>query len=660
MTLLAAVRDSQDYQPAIFRWSPATAVVWTVLLVVAAFAFNHTTLNVLSRVWDDGNTLYGWLALEAGQLPNIDFRHGYPGLMSWLQFYLFGDADAVFFWAKLTGFAFTLVIAICAFLVCFRSVSLLTAVGVFIFIVGASYSITPSANPGYGMAACIALGMTLIYLALETASGSAGRKSLREPLFILGGLLIGISVGFKQPGLIAMIGFLALVIVLAPREGAFRLLRPIVFAFGCVLPLLVFLIARVGPVIPMAPYRVVTVLPWIVATAWVWRFAFRQPGGLAGDAGLTARTAILAPLACGIGAVSWMLLYPLDFATQTAMLKEILVTVPQLIDRDPGIHKLNVGLLALVVSVSLLLVGLTHQPTASSPKFLRALAAIQRSWPAQWAVLIALVGTAIAVGGFWRELFITPALLGTVGGLLLYLDRDWWPSAAVFAVLLIGLVTTASLFPYAGNTRYVAIGLVACLAVFGWAIARRAQFDGLSLERPLLSGLALLYFGGVTAFGFSLIAIKTDIQSEFPPDSRFGTRVSPYTAPEADAAAWIGSQIQAGDTVAGYPNFAVICVLLEQPCHGFLPNFIGSEEDFEAMVASIHDGSGPTYFLVSPTLHPYPPNPPYFPQPGPLIEALEAEYRIAHVIEIPDWNAKILIYRSPSSNDEAGAKGEPG
>ena len=348
MTLLAAVRESRDYQPAIFRWSSATAVAWTVLLVVAAFAFNHTTLNVLSRVWDDGNTLYGWLALQSGQLPNIDFRHGYPGLMNWIPFYLFGGADQVFFWAKLTGLTFTLVMAVCAFLVCFRSVSLLAAIGVFIFVVGISYSITPSANPGYGMAACITVGATLIYFALETAGGRVVRTSLKELLFVLGGFFIGLSVGFKQPGLIAMIGFLGLVIVLAPRDGPFRVLRPVAFAVGCVLPLLVFLVARVGPVIPMAPHRVVTVLPWIVATAWVWRFAFRQPAGLAGDASLTRRTAILAPLACGFGAISWMFLYPLDGATQTAVLREILVTVPRLIDRDPGADTLYFGLLMLV------------------------------------------------------------------------------------------------------------------------------------------------------------------------------------------------------------------------------------------------------------------------------------------------------------------------
>ncbi len=51
---------------------------------------------------------------------------------------------------------------------------------------------------------------------------------------------------------------------------------------------------------------------------------------------------------------------------------------------------------------------------------------------------------------------------------------------------------------------------------------------------------------------------------------------------------------------------------------------------------------------------------PYFPQPGPLIEALEAEYRIAHVIEIPDRTAEIRIYRVPESDDEARNTGEPG
>ncbi len=605
MAMLEAVREARDHQRAIFRWSPVSAVVWSVFLVVAAFAFNHATLNVFSRVWDDGNTLYGWLALEAGQLPNIDFRHGYPGLMSWIQFYLFGGADQVFYWAKLTGLVFTLTTAVCAFLVCFRSVSLLAAIGVFVFVVGISYSITPSANPGYGMLACITFGATLIYLALETGTNGRLRRSLKEPLFILGGFFIGVSVGFKQPGLLAMIGFLGLVIVLAPRDGPFRLLRPVAFAIGCVMPLLIFLIARVGPVIPMAPYRVVTVLPWIVATAWVWRFAFRQPAGLAGDAALTGRTAILAPLACGLGAVSWMVLYPMDAAMQTAVLREILVTVPRLIDRDPGGHTLNVGLLALAVSVSLLLVGLTHKPTDRSPKILHTLAAIQRSRRTQWVVLIAVVVIAIMAGQVRRELFITPALLGTVGATLLYLDRDWRPSASVFAVLLVGLVISASLFPYAGNVRYVAVGLVACLAVFGWAIGRRADFRGLSLERPLLSGLALLYFGGLASFGFGFIALKTNLQSKYPADPQFGMRVSQDVAPKVAAAAWIGSRLQPGETVAGYPNFAVICVLLKQPCHGFLPNFIGSEGEFEAMVDNIHDGSGPTYFLVSPTLYPY-------------------------------------------------------
>ena len=312
------------------------------------------------------------------------------------------------------------------------------------------------------------------------------------------------------------------------------------------------------------------------------------------------------------------------------------------------------------MSVAVLLVGVTHRPTESSPRPLRALTLVLRSWPLQWALLIPVIGLAILVGEFWRELFVMPALLGAAGGVLLYFDRDWRPSMAVFAVLLIGLVTTAALFPYPGNIRYVAVGLVVCLAVFGWAIGRRARFPSLSLERPLLSGLALLYFGGIASFGFSLVALNSNAQSEYPEHPRFGMSVSPDAAPEVDAAAWIGSRIADGETVAGYPNFAVICVLLERPCHGFLPNFIGSEEDYRALVDSVRDGTGPTYFLVSPTLHPYPPNPPYFPQPGPLIEALEAEYRLAHVIGIPGWDAEIRIYRSPTAVGDVGQQGERG
>ena len=312
------------------------------------------------------------------------------------------------------------------------------------------------------------------------------------------------------------------------------------------------------------------------------------------------------------------------------------------------------------MGVGLLLVGVTHRPTGRSPKILRILVAIQHSLPAQWLVLMALAGIAIKVGGLWLELFVAPALLGAAGGLLLLLDRDWRPPAPVFAVLLIGLVIAASLFPYPGNVRYVAVGLVACFAVFGWAIGRRAGFRALSLQRPLLSGLALLYFGGIASVAFSFVVLKSDLQSAYPANQHFGMRVSPDAAPEVDAAAWIGARLQAGETVAGYPNFAVICVLLKQPCHGFLPNFIGSEEDFEAIVDSIHDGSGPTYFLVSPTLRPYQPNHPYFPHPEPLIEALEAEYRIAHVIGIPDWSAEIRIYRLPASDRQTRNTGEPG
>lgn len=660
MTLQAAVTELRDYQPAIFRWSPVTAALWTAVLLFVAFAISYGTLNVLSRVWDDANTLYGWLGLNAGQVPNIDFRNGYPGLMSWMLFHLFGESDVMFFSAKLVGLACSLAVAACVFLMCFRSVSLLAAAGAFIFVIGISYSIAPSANPGYGMAACVAIGMTLVYFSLAGWEDGRSRKHANEPLFILGGLLIGISVGFKQPGLFAMIGFLGLVIVLAPRDGTFRWLRPMAFALGCVLPLLLFLVVRVGPLLDMGWYRVAIVLPWIVATAWVWRFAFREPEGLAAGPALSGRTAILAPIVCGLAAVSWIFLYPLDLAALMVVLNELFVAVPQLIDRDPGLHEWRYGHLVLTVSVVALLLAVTHRPTESSPRILRPLAAISHSWPAQWAVLILVTVIALAAGRFWRELFITPPLLGAAGGLLLLLDRDWRPSAPDFAVLLVGLVITVSLFPYPGSNRYIVTGLVACFAVFGWAIGRRARFSGLSLKQPLISGLALLYFGGVASFGFAFIVKTSEFQSGFPLDSRFGVRVSPNTAPEADAAGWIGSHIREGETVAGYPNYAIICVLLKQPCPGFLPNFIGSQEDFEALVGRIRDGSGPTYFLVSPQLHPYPPDPPYFPQPGPLIEALDTHYRLAHVIPIPGLPSEIRIYRSPASEGRPSNSGDRG
>jgi hypothetical protein len=132
-----------------------------------------------------------------------------------------------------------------------------------------------------------------------------------------------------------------------------------------------------------------------------------------------------------------------------------------------------------------------------------------------------------------------------------------------------------------------------------------------------------------------------------PVAARFPAAERPF----ADLAAWLHHHTAPEDVVWGYPNHALAFALAGRVRNGPLPNFLGDETDLDAMVAAVRGPDPPRWVVVSPTLYPYPADFPYFPDPAPLVAALEGRYARAAEIATPPAGGRpvgaIVVYRAP-------------
>jgi hypothetical protein len=123
------------------------------------------------------------------------------------------------------------------------------------------------------------------------------------------------------------------------------------------------------------------------------------------------------------------------------------------------------------------------------------------------------------------------------------------------------------------------------------------------------------------------------------------TTVPSREVPFVWAAEWIRNNTPTNATFLAYPNLAICLFLAERLSHDFFPNFLGTKEDFDAMITSITNGSGPDYVLISPVMYPYMGPSAYFFLPQPVIEGLNKTYVLAAQCNSQNGASLIAVYK---------------
>lgn len=604
-----------------------------VALAAGACLWSIPNLSLLLTEWDEGNVIYAPVAWNHGQVPNIDFVHGYPGLMAFVHSWLQGTGLPALWVGKLLALICGLLTAAGLAWLAGRLFGFATGALVFVSSFWFCYDVWPLLNPGYAANVCTVWGVVALYESLRSR-GVTGRRSVNVGTWVCGAFLVGLAVSFKQSGVFGLVGIVLGAVAACPI-GRWAGRRWVAYAL-VVLPLVVFLLARIVPNLASSPWHSIAALPWIAAAS-----AALQRGD-DGEAArlLEARDLVWAMVSMLLGATAWVFVYPDWRGNFWTLMHEVWVRVPQLIDR----HQEDLGFvpgLATCLAVAGVFLVCVRTPGDSRTRVAVGVLALLG------AIALPLRGEASAERLFasfspigW-DTYVVPALAGTVGVLwLTHRSRGRGPPERVF-LLLSGVVGLAALFPYPGNYRYSALALFTCYAAILVAIEQSGIVS--SIRRPALAIFLLI------ATVAAVIEIDQRRSGRFAwmrreyPGLEILIQTSDSCHVFVEIADWLASRLGENEKIGGYPNFGLVFGLLQRPSQSRLPNFIGDQEDFNWLVDHIRSGQGPDVFLVSPDNYPYPIGFVYFPDPAPLIEVLGRDYALWRTVTV--GSREVRVYR---------------
>lgn len=618
----------------------------TLLLAVwlLALALVGPGLPRLVLGWDEGNNVYPGWAWSQGLVPNLDFRHGYPGLMAWLQALIFAAVGPTLIGAKLLALGMVLVSASVCYWVALELASPVAAAITFAFVVLNGFAKWPSANAGFAMETCTALGFFCLYRAVAagTLTGVCARGG-----YVLGAFLVGLSMSFKQSGLFSVLALVQLSAVLVGAGLARPAARRALVAAAAGVPLLGFLVARVAPLWAAHPVHVVALVPWLLSVVVSIR-------AVSGDARwpslpvLGLRDAALAGLCCLAGALAWLWVYPDPLAHAGQILRETYVTVPTLL----GHHQpLSVSTSPVILAETALLVlgflGLTiGLPRLRGPSKLAELLGQARP---QWALTAALVAAMpllllafahlkhVAVdlalaravyASMIENIYWMGAVIGTLGGLLVLAHPTWSLSAPQLALVLLGLTATGALYPYGGNHFYASVPLA---VAFGLPLAfarRTVGWQPWGGRSPLLPVIAAFLFFNALGWG-----PLTRLRALWQPGVNVqglacAATAQPQESHFLEAAAWLRAHTQKGDSIGGYFEPAIALFLAGRTSSERIQNFIGTPAEFEQQAQRLREGRGPQFFVMAYTKGLDAAAQEVLPDPARMVQALGAHYRL--------------------------------
>ncbi|MBI2515870.1 MAG: hypothetical protein HYV95_03035 [Opitutae bacterium] len=619
---------------AVSRWGLGLRTATAVALVAGGGLWATPNLSLLVTEWDEGNVIYAPMAWNHGQVPNIDFVHGYPGLMAFVQAGLQGCGMDTLRLGKLLALICGLLTATGLAWMGNRLFGFAAGALVFVCSFWSCYDVWPLLNPGYAANACTVWGVVALYESLRSRR-VIGRRSINVGTWVCGAFLVGLAVSFKQSGVFGLVGIVLGAVAICPVGRWATWPRWAAYAM-VVLPLSVFLLARVAPNLATSPCHSIAALPWIAAAVTTL-----QRGG-DGEAArlLEARDLVWAVVAMVLGATAWLFMYPDLEGTARELIYEIWVRVPQLIDRHVEDLGFKPNLVACLAVAGVYLVCVRTHKHRGKRVAVGVLALLG-------AVVLPLRGAASAervLASFspigW-DTYVVPALAGTVGVL-------WLPPRPIRRVppeqaflLLSGVVGLAALFPYPGNYRYAGLALFTCYATAVVAIGQRGT--AASIRRStLLVFLLIATLAAITDIAHRRSGRDAWSRKDYP-TLGISVQASDSCHVFVEISGWLAMRLAYNETIGGYPNYGLVFGLLQRPSASRLPNFIGDQGDFSRLVDHIRSGQGPDVFLVSPDNYPYPVGFAYFPDPEPLIEALGRDYALWRTVTV--GSREVRVYR---------------
>ena len=616
------------------RWGLGLRAATATALVAAACLWSTPNLSLLVTEWDEGNVLYAPMAWTHGQVPNIDFVHGYPGLMAFVQSGLQGRGMDPMQVGKLLALVCGLLTATGLAWVGNRLFGFAAGTLVFVCSFWSCYDVWPLLNPGYAANACTVWGIVALYESLRSRR-ETGRRPINVWTWVCGAFLVGLAVSFKQSGVFGLVGSVLGAVAICPVGRWATWERWAAYAL-VVLPMSVFLIARVAPNLSSSPWHSIAALPWIAAAVG----ALRRGSGAESARLLEARDLVWAVAAMLLGATAWVFVYP-DWQSNTwTLMHEVWVRVPRLIDRHQEDLGFVPGLAACLAVAGVFLVCVRtpwYPRTRVAVGILALLGAVLL--PLRDEASAGRVLTSFPPIGW--DTYVVPALAGTVGVLwLTHRSSGRGPPERVF-LFLTGVVGLAALFPYPGNYRYAALALLTCYAAVLVAIQQSSTAS--SIRRPaLVVFLLIATVAAVSEIDHRRSGRLTWSRKDYP---GLGTSIQASDSCHVfvEVADWLATRLGENETIGGYPNFGLVFGLLQRPSPSRLPNFIGDQGDFNRLIDHIRSGQGPDVFLVSPDNYPYPIGFVYFPDPAPLIEVLSRHYALWRTVTV--GSREVRVYR---------------
>lgn len=617
-----------------------------VFLIAGAFAVSYRTLFCLWWAWDDGNNLYPAVAWLKGLRPNIHFRSGYPGM----------QAALYAFFIRLFGIKLhpiKLFVLLCALITASSGFFLvrdilpyggLLGLVTFILIFFSSYLVFPSPNAGFIMEALAAAGMVLLYAAISILAAGA---PLTLPLILMlhgAALCFGLSFTFKQAGLFYLLGFAVVLVLLCDHSTPLlAMLRWLAFAGLAVLPAIGFFVLRLRHIPRAALPRAAVFLIWPAILCLALRSMMVMPQGFS----LPVEFCVSLGLTALAAALAWLPLYGFNPRHWKKVLAECFVTVPKLIDRHmPEALPPRQTCLALALSFAVLVIAVGSAQLFPLLADNKVFGAVSNSiW---WTAL--LLGLALfpslmhEIRHMLRDTYWVPALLGAQGLFAFALFAPAALSLPVMIVLVMGSYSLLSLFPYDKNPMFAALGTATGYLVYICAIF----YFSASLPVPLaalLQGVALAFLWGAAVAALYYVKESQQIMTGVAERPR-GLETIPHEIPFFWALNWIKDNLPANATVMSYPNLAICFALCGRLTEGFLPNFLGTRADYDALLQQLEGVNAPDYFVTSPMLYPYRRGVnPYLFDPEDLMAVLERRYeRVGECIS--DTNRVVIgIYR---------------